>query len=136
VCIVSLIGKESKVLSRKTGTLSEDQPVLVEYSWKGTISEVNGVGEAYFRTNEGTLIGAAQAGWRIGASKERSDEVFDIIAKALLLFDIFLSLLRTDNKDQHLTPQHIAKAREYARKALAVWLILYFSVTHSKVPWI
>jgi hypothetical protein len=46
----------------------------------------------------------------------------DIVAKALLVFDGFLSLLRTDHKD--LTPGHVTKAREYARKALAVWRIL------------
>ena len=51
----------------------------------------------------------------------------DIVAKALLLFDGLLSLLRTDHKD--VTPQLIAKAREYARKALAVWRILELSVT-------
>ena len=36
-------------------------------------------------------------------------------------------LLRTDHKD--LTPQHIEKAREYTKKALAVWRILQLSVT-------
>jgi hypothetical protein len=34
----------------------------------------------------------------------------DIVAKALLLFDGFLSILRTGHKD--LTPEHIGKARE------------------------
>ena len=51
----------------------------------------------------------------------------DIVAKALLLFDGFLSLLRTEHKD--LTPQHITRAREYATKAVAVWRILELSVT-------
>ena len=51
----------------------------------------------------------------------------DIVAKALLLFDGFLSLLRTDHKD--LTLQHITKAREYSTKAVAVWRILQLSVT-------
>jgi hypothetical protein len=56
-----------------------------------------------------------------GGSEQAKREVTkrcDIVAKALLLFDGFLSLLRTDHKD--LTPQHITKAREYARKALVV----------------
>jgi hypothetical protein len=51
----------------------------------------------------------------------------DIVAKALLLFDGFLSLLRTNHKDP--TPKHIGKVREYARKALAVWRILQLSLT-------
>jgi hypothetical protein len=46
----------------------------------------------------------------------------DIVAKALLLFDGFLSLLRTNHKD--LTPKHITKAREYAAKAVAVCRIM------------
>jgi hypothetical protein len=48
-----------------------------------------------------------------GGSERAKREVkkrCDIVAKALLLFDGFLSLLRTDHKD--LTPQHITKARE------------------------
>ena len=40
----------------------------------------------------------------------------DIVAKALLLFDGFLSLLRTDHKD--LSPQHITRAQEYTTKAV------------------
>jgi hypothetical protein len=51
----------------------------------------------------------------------------DLIAKGLLLFDGFLSLLRTDHKD--LIPEHITKAREYAKKALEVWPLLQLSVT-------
>jgi hypothetical protein len=65
-----------------------------------------------------------------GASARRKREVrkrCDLIAKCLLLFDGFLSILRTEHKD--LTPALIAKAREYARKALAVWRILKLSVT-------
>jgi DNA topoisomerase IA len=65
-----------------------------------------------------------------GGSERMKREVTkqcDIIAKALLLFHGFLSLLRTDHKD--LTPQHISKARDYARKGLAVWRILQLSVT-------
>jgi hypothetical protein len=38
-----------------------------------------------------------------------------------------LSLLRINHKD--LTPKHIGKAREYARKTLVVWRILQLSVT-------
>jgi hypothetical protein len=60
-----------------------------------------------------------------GRSEQAKIEVrkrCDIVAKALLLFDALLSLLRTDHKD--LTPQHIAKAREYATKAVAVWRIM------------
>jgi hypothetical protein len=45
----------------------------------------------------------------------------------LLLFDGFLSILRTDHED--LTPELIAKARDYTTKALAVWRILKLSVT-------
>jgi hypothetical protein len=44
----------------------------------------------------------------------------DVVANALLLLDGFLSLLRTDHKDLMLQ-QHIRKAQEYTRKALAVW---------------
>jgi hypothetical protein len=65
-----------------------------------------------------------------GGSERAKTEVrkrCDIVAKALLLFDGFLSILRTDHKD--LTPQHITKARRYARKALEVWRILELSVT-------
>ena len=65
-----------------------------------------------------------------GGSERAKREVkkrCDIVAKALLLFDGFLSLLRTDHKD--LTPQHIMKAREYSTKAVAVWRILQLSVT-------
>jgi hypothetical protein len=52
----------------------------------------------------------------------------NIVANMILLFDGFLSLLRTDHKD--LTAQVIAKAREYARKGLAaVWWILELLVT-------
>ncbi len=51
----------------------------------------------------------------------------DIVATALLLFDGFLSLVRTEHKD--LTRQHITKAREYAAKAVAVWQIMELSVT-------
>jgi hypothetical protein len=73
--------------------------------------EVNGMGKAYFRTNEGILIdGASQRGYR--GSKQAKREVmkqYDIIAKAILLFEGFLSLLRTDHK-YLVTPQHIVKA--------------------------
>jgi hypothetical protein len=65
-----------------------------------------------------------------GGSEQAKTEVrkpCDIVAKALLLFDGFLSFLRTDQKD--LTPQHITKAREYATKAVAVWRIMKLSVT-------
>jgi hypothetical protein len=65
-----------------------------------------------------------------GGSERAKREVkkrCDIVAKALLLFDGFLSLLRTDHKD--LTPQHITKAREYSTKAVTVWRILQLSVT-------
>jgi hypothetical protein len=48
-------------------------------------------------------------------------------SKALLLFDGFLSLVRTEHKD--LTPQHITKAREYGTKAVAVWRIMKLSAT-------
>lgn len=65
-----------------------------------------------------------------GGSERAKREVAkrcDAVAKCLLLFDGFLSILRTDHKD--LTPALIAKAREYARKALVVWRILQLSVT-------
>jgi hypothetical protein len=65
-----------------------------------------------------------------GGSQRTKREVTkrcDIVAKALLLFDGFLSILRTPHQD--LTPAHIAKAREYSRKALTVWRILQLSVT-------
>jgi hypothetical protein len=65
-----------------------------------------------------------------GASERAEKEVTkrcDIVAKCLLLFDGFLSILRTDHKD--LTPELIAKAREHATKALAVWRTLKLSVT-------
>jgi hypothetical protein len=65
-----------------------------------------------------------------GGSERAKREVTkrcDIVAKALLLFDGFLSILRTDH--QNLTPQLIAKARQFAMKALAVWRILELSVT-------
>jgi len=51
----------------------------------------------------------------------------DIVAKALLLFDGLLSLLRTPPKD--LTARKILQARRYAKKALEVWRILELSVT-------
>jgi hypothetical protein len=51
----------------------------------------------------------------------------DIAAKALLLFNGFLSPVRTGHKDTTL--QHITKAREYAAKAVAVWWIMKLSVT-------
>jgi hypothetical protein len=60
-------------------------------------------------------------------AKRKVTKRCDIVVKALLLFDGFLSLLGTDHKD--LTPQHIVKAQEYARKTLAVWQILQLSMT-------
>ena len=60
-------------------------------------------------------------------AKREVEKRCDLVAKALLLFDGFLSILRTDHKD--LTPQLIAKGREYVRKALVVWRILKLSVT-------
>jgi hypothetical protein len=60
-------------------------------------------------------------------AKREVKEWCDIVTKALLLFDGFLSLLRTDHKD--LTLQHIIEAREYSTKAVAVWRILQLSVT-------
>jgi hypothetical protein len=66
-----------------------------------------------------------------GGSEQAKTEVrkrCDIVATALLLFDGFLSLVRTKHKD--LTPQHhITKAREYVSKAVAVWRIMELSVT-------
>jgi hypothetical protein len=66
-----------------------------------------------------------------GGSERAKTEVqkrCNIVATALLLFDGFLSLVRTEHKD--LTPQpHITKAREYAAKAVAVWWIMELSVT-------
>jgi hypothetical protein len=65
-----------------------------------------------------------------GGSERAKTEVrkrCDIVAKALLLFDGFLSLVRTEHKD--LTPQHITKAREYATKAVSVWRLMKLSVT-------
>jgi hypothetical protein len=66
-----------------------------------------------------------------GGSKRAKMEVQSsatlLLKPYLLLFDGFLSLLRTDHKD--LTPQHITKAREYATKAVAVWRIMKLSVT-------
>jgi hypothetical protein len=65
-----------------------------------------------------------------GGSERAKREVTkrcDIVANALLLFDGFLSLLRTDHNG--LTPQLIMKARAFARKAVAVWRILDLSVT-------
>jgi hypothetical protein len=49
------------------------------------------------------------------------------VAKALLLFDGFLSLVRTDHKD--LIPQHITEAREYTTKVVSVWWIMELLVT-------
>jgi hypothetical protein len=51
----------------------------------------------------------------------------NIVTKALLLFDGFLSLVRTNHKD--LPPQHNTKAREYATKAKSVWPIMELLVT-------
>ena len=68
-----------------------------------------------------------------GASKQAKREVTkrcNDITKCLLSFDGILSTLRTDHKD--LTPELIAKAGEYARKALAVWRILKLSVLTPK----
>ena len=48
-------------------------------------------------------------------AKRKVKKQCDIIAKALLLFDGFLSLLRTAHKD--LTAGKIARAQRYARKA-------------------
>ncbi len=65
-----------------------------------------------------------------GGSERAKTEVrkrCDIVAKALLLFDGFLSLVRTEHKD--LTPQHITKAREYATKSVSVWRVMKLSVT-------
>jgi hypothetical protein len=65
-----------------------------------------------------------------GASDRAKREVSkrcDIIAKCLLWFDGFLSILWTEHKD--LTPELTAKAREHATKALAVWRMLQLSVT-------
>jgi hypothetical protein len=56
-----------------------------------------------------------------GGSQRKKREVTkrcDIIAKALLLFNGCLSLVRTPHED--ITPAHIAKAREYSKKALTV----------------
>jgi hypothetical protein len=36
--------------------------------------EVDGADNTYFQTREGFIIGAAQRGWRIEVSKERSDK--------------------------------------------------------------
>ncbi len=60
-----------------------------------------------------------------GGSERAKTEVHKrcyIVSKALLLFDGFLSLVRTEHKD--LTPQHMTKAREYATKAVTVWHIM------------
>jgi hypothetical protein len=65
-----------------------------------------------------------------GASERAKKEVTkrcDIVAKCLLLFDGFLSVLRTEHED--LNPELIAKAREHATKALALWRMLKLSVT-------
>jgi hypothetical protein len=65
-----------------------------------------------------------------GRSERAKTEVqkrCDIVATAFLLFDGFLSLVRTKHED--LTPQHITKAREYAAKAVVVWRIMELSVT-------
>jgi hypothetical protein len=66
-----------------------------------------------------------------GASMRQKREVrkrCDIVAKASLLFDGLLSVLRTaDHKD--LTPFKIAQARRHARKALEVWIAMKLSVT-------
>jgi hypothetical protein len=65
-----------------------------------------------------------------GASERAKKEVTkrcEIVAKCLQSFDGFLSILYADHKD--LTPELIAKAREHAMKALAVWRMLKLSVT-------
>jgi hypothetical protein len=64
-----------------------------------------------------------------GVSERAQREVrklCDIVAKAFLLFDGFLSLVRTNHKD--VTPPTQTKAREYATKAVAVWRIMKLSV--------
>jgi hypothetical protein len=56
-----------------------------------------------------------------------------MVAKALLLFDGFLSLIRSRQKA--LTPRNITKAREYATKAVAVWQTM--KVLHSRrIVWV
>jgi hypothetical protein len=65
-----------------------------------------------------------------GGSEQAKREVTkqcDIVVKALLLFDGFVSLLRTDHEDR--TSQHISMAQDYARKCFAVWRTLQLSVT-------
>jgi hypothetical protein len=51
----------------------------------------------------------------------------DIVAKASMLFDGLLSLLRTPHKDSTL--RKILKARRHAKKAVEVWQMLELSVT-------
>jgi hypothetical protein len=62
------------------------------------------------------------------AKREVTKRCNIVVAKALLLFDGFLSLLkRTDNKD--LPPQQVMKVQQYATKAMSVWRILQLFVT-------
>jgi hypothetical protein len=66
-------------------------------------------------------------GGSTGAKREVKKRC-DIVAKALLLFDGLLSLLRTPHKD--LTLRKILKARRYApKKAVEVWRMLELSAT-------
>jgi flagellin-specific chaperone FliS len=58
---------------------------------------------------------------RLERAKREVKKAVDIVAKASLLFDGFLSLLSTDHKA--LSLKQITKVREYATKAMAVWWI-------------
>jgi hypothetical protein len=65
-----------------------------------------------------------------GASQQAKRQVTkrcDIITKCLLLLDGFLSVSWTEHKD--LALELMAKARDHATKALAVWQTLKLSVT-------
>jgi hypothetical protein len=72
------------------------------------------------------LNGLEENGGSAGAKREVKKRC-DIVAKALLLFDGLLSLLRTPHKDSSL--RKILKARRHAKKAVEVWRTLEFSVT-------
>jgi hypothetical protein len=130
------IGKYSKPIRQGLEQMLAKDWNIKRPTWHGgdilvgiECQKVNGLGKAIFDQLKAFLLenleedGGSERAKR-GVTK-RCDIV--VVAKALLLFDGFLSLLRTDHKD--LTPDHIMKAREYTRKALAVWRILQLSVT-------
>jgi hypothetical protein len=63
-------------------------------------------------------------------AKREATKQCEVVAKCLLSFDEFLSILRTEHQD--LTPELVAKAGEHAMKAVAVWQTLKLSVTPKR----